>query len=339
MRSVLGLLLGRDFHSKVHAFSQSLWQAAREAHDPCEIPETRCPPRRVGRIEWTFARGATPTASVLVRNAGSEPRSFEFRATPLAGSGVGSAAVSVTPTSATIEPGGSAIVSLRLEQSGDLVPGQKYRSELQLTGSWQQAVSIESEVLPDVSVSADVEPHGASCPSKAGGDKYASKPAIVWEVERGVTPVAHLRLASPRHERGVFELRITPLVGVNAEAAELALSAARIELEPGGHGVVRLQLSNSAALGPTQRYHAALSIEGGRVPRIPISLIIKPDPHAHVEVSQGDFPTRLRAHHWYDHFQCSLPCGPGSTGSTEAGEHSFSADALSASGCAGCSGH
>jgi hypothetical protein len=318
--------------------SKAVCEAARDKHDPCDIPETGCPPRRVGCIEWKFARGATPTASVLVRNVGTESRAFEFRATPLAGSSVGSAAVSVTPASATLEPGGSAVVALRLEHSADLVPGQKYRAELQLTGAWQQCVAIESQVLADVSVSADLEPSGGvvAWAGKGAADERLAPPAIVWEIERGVTPLAHLSLANESKERRVFQLSITPLVGVNAEAAELALSATRIELEPRGHAVLRVQLKDTLALGPSQRYHAALLVDGGKAPRIPITCTIKPDPAAYVEVSQGDLPMRLRAHHWYDHFQCSLPCPTGAAGA-DPPEHSFAADAASSSGCLGCS--
>jgi hypothetical protein len=32
-------------------------------------------------------------------------------------------------------------------------------------------------------------------------------------------------------------------------------------------------------------------------------------PRCFCDVVQGDPPVRIRAHRWYDHFQCTEPCG------------------------------
>jgi hypothetical protein len=246
------------------------------------------------------------------RNVGSESRVFDFQATPLSGSSVGTARVTVAPASASLLPGASIVVTLRLENGADLVPTQKYLAEFQFTGSWQQCVAIECHVLPDVSVSGELEPSGTavSCADKTFSDKGKPKLAIVWQIERGVTPLAHIGFSNP--DQGPLEVGFstTPLVGVDAEAATLTLSATRVVVEPRGHAVLRLRLQNTAALSPGQDYHAALLIDGLSKERVPITCTIKQDPTAHAQVSQGDFPTRIRAHHWYDHFQCTVPCAP-----------------------------
>jgi hypothetical protein len=313
MTSVVDLLLGGEFRRWAQAIGAAVHKA-HDKHDCCAIPETQCPPRCQGSILWTFGRGATPTAAIVVRNVGSAARTFEFKATPLSGSGVGSARVTAAPASASLSPGASIVVSLRLEDSAELVPAQKYLAEFQFTGSWQQCVAIECHVLPDVSVSGEVEPGGAlvSCAdSKTFSDKIKPRLAIVWKIERGVTPLAHIALSNPDQTPRNFAFSTTPLVGLDAEGATLVLSSSHVVVDPRGHAVLHVRLQNTAALSPGQDYHAALSIDGLTRERVPITCVIKQDPAAHAEVSQGDFPTHLRAHHWYDHFQCTVPCAPG----------------------------
>ena len=99
MTSLLELVFGRECRHWAQAVIDAIGKAKVEK-DCCEVPESPCPPRCVGSIVWAFGRGALPSAAVVVRNVGTTSSPFEIRATPLAGSQVGAAVISVSPTSA-----------------------------------------------------------------------------------------------------------------------------------------------------------------------------------------------------------------------------------------------
>ncbi|PYV63155.1 MAG: hypothetical protein DMG97_38450 [Acidobacteria bacterium] len=60
-------------------------------------------------------------------------------------------------------------------------------------------------------------------------------------------------------------------------------------------------------------YDSEVVITGAYEQCVCLTLCVDPESVCHCSVEQGDPPVRVRAHQWYDHFQCVEPCGPART--------------------------
>lgn len=282
-----------------------------------EIPETSCPPRCVGRIEWTIGRGATPEATIVVRNVGQIARPFTFSATALLGANPGSASIQVDPGGVTLQPGESTVVRVKLQDSLALQACQDYRAEVLIKGAWEQCVQIVCHVVRDAYDAVVVELVDSQHDKSFHLPKHKSD--IKWEIDRGVTPEAAITVRNTTGSTQVLTIEPSALVGANGAGqngagATLAVVPDSLELNAGQSEVVRVQLKNSSALSPCQEFCAELLIRGVLGQRLEVICYVGRDATSHCEVEQGESPTRRRAHHWYDHFQCTEPCLPGSTG-------------------------
>ena len=95
-------------------------------------------------------------------------------------------------------------------------------------------------------------------------------------------------------------------------AGTLSLSPATLTLQAGQTGIVNAKFTVPNA--PDGDYHAEIVIKGAYEQCVRVRLRISckkvcGDEHCVCEVVQGDPPVRIRAHHWYHHFQCTEPCG------------------------------
>lgn len=309
MITLMDVLLGA--HAK--RFFTAIEDAVKHAQakdDCCAIPETTCPPRCVESITWKLGRGSLPSASVVVRNEGTSTRTFAFAATPLMGPGPGAAVITVTPASASLAPGMSTHVSLGLAPTAALVSGQEYHAEFTFTGSWQQCVPITARVLPDVFEKRELTQQAVATGLGAGKSHPSVAAPIHWKIQRGMTPEAQIVVRNLGEGTRTFHVTTSPLVGPDAQTATFALSPSTFDLAPKQHAVVSVRLTNTTALQPRQVYSSSLLIDGYYEDHIPLSCTIEPDATEHVRVSQGDPPTRIVAHQWYHHFQCTVPCAP-----------------------------
>jgi hypothetical protein len=278
----------------------------RHACASCEIPQTHCPPRIAGKIEWPIERGATPEAVIVVRNIATIPRAFVFSATALAGLGGGSASLSITPLNATLAAGESVIVRVSLSGSDSLTACQDYRAEVVIKGAWEQAVKVLCRVAPDPFDSCIVDQSDSLRDRVLHPETYKS--GVAWQFERGVVPEASITAFNTGKASRVFSFVPTPIAGAEGTLAALVVTPDSAMLSPGQSVAVRLQLQHSETLNPGQHYKAALVVRGFYDQRLHVHSHVERDPSGHVEVDQGDAPTYLRAHHWYDHFQCTLDC-------------------------------
>ena len=55
-------------------------------------------------------------------------------------------------------------------------------------------------------------------------------------------------------------------------------------------------------------YKSKIVISGAYEQYVTVSLNVKPRQDCCCDVKQGDIPTRIKAHHWYHHFQCEEQC-------------------------------
>jgi len=295
-------------------FARESADAAWRKHDTkhgcgcCEVPETRCPPRIAGEVFWKIGRGAVPEASIIVRNVGKMARNFAFTPTTLAGTGVGAARLDATPAAALLAPGQSTVVGLKLIDSLSLQPAQDYHAELTIEGAWQQAVAITCHIVRDAYDACCVD-QGDSFADKAFHSRIL-KPSLHWEIDRGVVPEATITVHNTGKSSRVFGFEATALVGPGAAGTHLVITPATLQIDRGQSGVVRIALQDTLALRASQTYRTELIVRGFYDQRLHLRCHVHPDAAAHVEVEQGEAPTRVRAHRWTDHFQCTETCVP-----------------------------
>jgi hypothetical protein len=279
---------------------------ARQHEGCCGIPETRCPPRCVGVVQFQIGRGAVPEATIVVRNVAQVPRQFAFSATELAGPSVGAAALSVSPPAALLSPGESVVVHLELRDSKALSPLQEYRAELRVRGAYEQIVALRCRVGRDA-YDECVVADGPSLKDRAL--TLQSKPAIAWTFQRGMLPEATIRIDNHGTTTQVFTATPSMLVGAtHDETSQLAVTPDGLQLAAGQSGAIRLQLQGSLGLVAGQTYRGEVVIQGFHEERVSVCAEVGADPSDHIEVTQGDAPTHVRAHHWYHHFQCTEDC-------------------------------
>lgn len=281
----------------------------------CEIPETRCPPRCVGTITWAVGRGATPQATITVRNTGKVTRTFHFAATPLAGIDVGPAKLLVTPTSATLAPGGTAVVQLALKGTSSLTPGQAYHGEFHFTGAWERCVKLECEVLEESWDECRVDVAG---PNKG---LHHPRGKLAWEVQRGVLPSGRITVVNHGTEPQTFIATASQWVGPNGAAAAVELHPRTLTVAPGESGGIDVRIPDTMVLSPLQEYHCDVTLQGQAAHPVALRCEVERDPAGHLVVEQGELPTRLVAKEWYVHFQCTEDCDPTSTSQHEHAHH------------------
>ncbi len=305
-----------EHHGHGHEHEHEHGHGHRHAHDHrcekgcscCEIPETACPPRCVGRIKWKLGRGSVPEATILVRNVGLAARTFTFVATPLAGLDTGTASLSVLPASASLAPGHSQLLHVKLLNSATLRPSQDYHAEILVRGAWEQSIAVFCHVVRDPFETLRME-QSDSFAEKAFHPPTV-KTAIRWEIDRGVVPQAAISVYNLGKSSCTFNFEATPLLGPDHPTATVVLTPSSMQLGPGQNTVVRVKLQDSLTLTAGQAYDSDIVIHGFYQQRIELCTYVEPDASGYVEVEQGEAPTHRRAHHWYDHFQCTDACRP-----------------------------
>jgi hypothetical protein len=299
--------LSQSMFELLHALVET-W--SKKDHDTkcdcCEIPETACPPRCAGTVSWKLARGAVPETTIELRNMGTSTREYKLEATALVGIEPGSALLSVIPAAATLAPNQSTMVHVKLVDSASMRACQSYRAEVSIQGAWERCVAFEIDVQRDPFDAMEIE-QSDSLTEKALHSP-ASKVALHWEIDRGVSPSAKVTLRNTGKTTSTFNVDATTLVGVDAPSARVTVTPSSLRLGADQSSVVRLELVDTASLSPSQTYECDLVVKGFYSQRIAIVTSVLADASCPVLVELGDPPTHVRAHHWYDHFQCTEPC-------------------------------
>jgi hypothetical protein len=135
---------------------------------------------------------------------------------------------------------------------------------------------------------------------------------VSWEASPGETPALTLRVRNASKVARTFTVSATPFTGAAGSPGTIALQPASLSLPPGHSDVV-----NGTFAVPeidTGDYEAEILVEGAYDQCVRVILKVRSqktcgDDRCTCEVVQGDPPVRIRAHHWYDHFQCTEPCG------------------------------
>ena len=134
---------------------------------------------------------------------------------------------------------------------------------------------------------------------------------ICWEACYGERREATVRVtnSSPKQTR-TFEFEATPFQGPANPGLSPKVSPASATLKPGESVTVTLEFAPTDAFQSGQTYSAEVLIKGAYEQCVCVRLKVYSCKQGHCEVCQGDPPVRIRAHQWYDHFQCIEPCYP-----------------------------
>ncbi len=134
---------------------------------------------------------------------------------------------------------------------------------------------------------------------------------VTWEAIPGETPGLTVRVTNASKAARTFHLHATPFTGTGGSPGTITLAPASLSLPPGHAGVANATFTVPS--GPAGDYEAEILVQGAYEQCVRVRLKVRcektcGEERCTCEVMQGDPPVRIRAHHWYDHFQCTEPC-------------------------------
>jgi hypothetical protein len=141
------------------------------------------------------------------------------------------------------------------------------------------------------------------CPSRCACE-------IKWEGRVGQQQQSTIRVKNTSTSTRNFAFSATPFQGPGNPAVAVTLSPWNASLPPGQSTLVTASFTPTPAFQVGESYEAEMHITGAYEQCVCLHLTVLSAQHAHCEVEQADPPLRVRAHHWFDHFQCAEPCFP-----------------------------
>ena len=134
---------------------------------------------------------------------------------------------------------------------------------------------------------------------------------VTWEASPGETPGLTVRVTNASKSARTFNLHATPFLGSGGSPGTMTLSAQSLSLAAGSSGVFNATFTVPNV--PEGEYEAEIVVRGAYEQCVSVRLNVKCEKtsgkeRGTCEVVQGEPPVRIRAHHWYDHFQCTESC-------------------------------
>lgn len=86
------------------------------------------------------------------------------------------------------------------------------------------------------------------------------------------------------------------------------ITPAGFSLAPGETKKVVVTVNLADSLDPNESYQSEIKIAGRYEQCVRLSLAVRKKMEPYCKVEHGEIPTRIVAHHWYDHFQCEELC-------------------------------
>ena len=142
---------------------------------------------------------------------------------------------------------------------------------------------------------------------------------VTWEASPGETPSLTVRVTNSSKSKRDFQLHATPFAGPGGSPGTISLSPSSLTLEAGHAGVVSAKFTVPNVPDVLEGdYDAEIVVKEAVVKgayeqcvRVRLRVQCKKtcgEEHCTCDVVLGDPPVRIRAHRWYDHFQCTEPC-------------------------------
>jgi len=175
----------------------------------------------------------------------------------------------------------------------------------------EAATGLVAATLPKVEISRFQEPcceiPQTECPPRCVCE-------IQWKICQGGTVQANIQVTNTGSQPRHFTFSATPFSGPGNPQTKIQLSTQSANLGRNESVNVGAALTVTSDFQSGGQYVAEIRIAGAYEQCVRITLdvasasaIVDCTPK-HCEVKAGDLPVRIRAHHWYDHFQCTEPC-------------------------------
>ncbi len=130
---------------------------------------------------------------------------------------------------------------------------------------------------------------------------------IDWDACRGERRQHAIRITNTAQKDVAFELLTTPFDGLAGSSNLIALQPSSLVLKPGESGISMASITVPEKT-PAGDYYAEILVRGQYEQCVRVALTVRSTRQCICEVAQGEIPVRIRAHRWYDHFQCIEPC-------------------------------
>jgi hypothetical protein len=216
-----------------------------------------------------------------------------------------------------IAPGGDVLALVQeLAQLGpklmlDLAPKLLALSADSARSFLEAASGLATATLPKVELARFPEPcceiPETPCPPRCVCE-------IHWRVCPGSTVHADIQVTNTGSQPRHFAFSAGPFSGPGHPPAKIQLSTQSAHLGRHDSVTVGASLTVTSDFQAGAQYVAEVRIVGAYEQCVRIVLdvasagaIVDCGPRR-CEVSAGDLPVRIRAHRWYDHFQCTEPC-------------------------------
>lgn len=135
---------------------------------------------------------------------------------------------------------------------------------------------------------------------------------VTWEANPGETPALTVRITNDSKVARVFAVHATPFTGADGSPGTITLVPTSLSLAAGQAGIVDATMTVPKNV-PLGDYEAEIVVRDAYEQCVRVKLEVRcekkcGEERCTCEVVQGDPPVRIRAHHWYDHFQCTESC-------------------------------
>jgi hypothetical protein len=130
-----------------------------------------------------------------------------------------------------------------------------------------------------------------------------------WRAARGETAHGTVRVVNTGPDARTFRFEVDAFEGPSGPTAVVPVIApTSASLEPGRSATVDISFPVDEHLEAGAVFAAEMRIVGRYVQCVCLTLEVTRRCPVHCDVEAGEIPTCIRAHQWYDHFQCEEPC-------------------------------
>lgn len=130
-----------------------------------------------------------------------------------------------------------------------------------------------------------------------------------WDACQGETVTGTIDIQNTGKQASQFVLSAANFHGSNENTAlKPEINPSSFSLAPGDVKTVTVTVKTADSVAPDESYKTEIKIAGRYEQFVCLSLYVRKKSKPYCEVEHGEIPTRIVAHHWYDHFQCEELC-------------------------------
>jgi hypothetical protein len=133
---------------------------------------------------------------------------------------------------------------------------------------------------------------------------------IAWEGAPGDKLKATIQLTNTRQAAQHFAIGAGPFQGPSGNTGvSVSPAPAAVNLPANQSTTIVVTFQVPATFTAGSIYSSEMTVTGLYEQCVKVTLRVRATPpEPHCDVKQGEIPKRIRAHHWYEHFQCEEPC-------------------------------